>query len=206
MAEHCCQVSQVAAKQSIRPAGLAYSSLDKYLLARWRGDDALERDDCDQLASWFNRSVLSQRYERAGRDRLSAEVLTDYYILSGNDTEDYQTLVAELTEDGLDPDAIRNDFVSAHTVESHLRECLDEELPIEKHDQQLDQRVQQLRSQVKADVKDICSSASEVIVSSSEGPQVEDTVIVLSCPRCSTTTTLEEAVENGYVCETHYPL
>lgn len=206
MTESCCNVARIAAEYDIHPSGLAYGSLDEYLVARWKGDNVLEPDDINRITNWFNRRLLSKRYEQADRKHISAEISSDYRTLQEGNSDTQEELLADLEMSGIEGLAIKEEFIDPADLRSHLCSCLGEEQFQEDSEQLIGDEVHQLKSEFAVEVKELWSSLSQDAISKAESPDMKDVVVVISCPRCSATSTLEKVVECGYVCEDHYQL
>jgi hypothetical protein len=79
-----------------------------------------------ELEAVVNRSVLRSALRTAGVDVVGDvaavdEALTDDEVSAGRRTETRERLAQE----GIDVDALEDDFASYQTVRTHLRECLD---------------------------------------------------------------------------------
>lgn len=110
-----CKVDRVAERRGL-------SGLDDRLRRR-RADGESLRD----LAHVHNRAVLGAAMRAAGMDPLDGEVanlhrlLTDEAVSSGERVD----AEARLRRNGVDPAAVRDDFVSHATIRTHLNDCLD---------------------------------------------------------------------------------
>ena len=106
--------------------------LDTELVRRRREADASLRD----LADYTNRRILEAALGAASVDLAdtiygavgdddAVEVLYD--VLAGDDTpaERVARVRTRLSQEGVDVEAIRSDWVTHSTVRTHLRECLD---------------------------------------------------------------------------------
>ncbi len=133
-----------------------YDLLDLHasLPERWLGENG-EAMSLRGLADHINVAVLQQAMEGAGVDPLEGEaenayrLLTDDEVSVGVRTQQRNRLERE----GVDVDALEDDFVTHQAVHTYLREVLDvskergdDADPVEKHEQ----RVQRLRSRTEA--------------------------------------------------------
>lgn len=93
------------------------------LAARWVGEEGPRRS-LRELADDVNRAVLESALEGAGLRPLDGEVENLYRLLTDDDVGAAQRTEAEakLERNGLEPDALRSDFVSHQSVHTYLRE------------------------------------------------------------------------------------
>lgn len=91
------------------------------LEASWRGEGETRRS-LRELADYQNRSVLAAAMQDAGLRPLDGEVDNMYRLLTDDDVSGGQLAEAEarLERAGLDPDALRADFVSHQAVHTYL--------------------------------------------------------------------------------------
>ena len=91
------------------------------LAQRWRGDDG-ERESLRALADSFNRDVLAAALEDTGLRTVDGEVENLYRLLTDGDVSSGQRAEAEakLERNGLDPGALRSDFVSHQAIHTYL--------------------------------------------------------------------------------------
>ena len=93
---------------------------------RWTGEDH-ERDSLRTLADVFNRRLLTRAMTDAGMDLLDGEVenvyrlLTDNEVSSGTRTE----TEARLQREGIDVEALENDFVTYQAIRTYLKDVRD---------------------------------------------------------------------------------
>lgn len=100
------------------------------LAGQWRGDDG-PRHSLRSLAAELNRAVLRAAMREAGLRPLDGEVENLHRLLTDDEVSAAQRTEAEakLERNGLDPDAIRADFVSHQAVHTFLREHRGVRLP-----------------------------------------------------------------------------
>ncbi|WP_143423216.1 rod-determining factor RdfA [Halegenticoccus soli] len=181
--------------------------MDEYLVARRCGTNNWRCDTSAELADWFNRKVLSSVYDRANRDATPAQVLTEYRLLVDEREDATDDLSAELKAHGIDPDGLRGEMIPVEIMERHLKACLEAtDSPIPRG-QPTERRIESLRARLSSDVQSVLSeSGSAAGISSDEVARVEEVLVLVSCPTCANATTIRDALEMGYVCESHYPL
>jgi len=109
-----CKIDRVAADWKLEAAA-------DELEQRWADGESL-RD----LEGFFNRAVLRAAMTESGMDTLDGEAANVYRLLTGDDVSAGKRVDAEsrLRRNGIDPDAMTDDFVSYQTVRTHLNSCL----------------------------------------------------------------------------------
>jgi hypothetical protein len=133
-----------------------YGLLDLHeeLPDRWVGADG-EATSLRELADQFNVAILERAMEEAGADPLEGEAENAYRLLTDDDVSvGVRTQQRNrLEREGLDVDALEDDFVTHQAVHTYLTEAVgvskkrgDDTDPMEKHEQ----RVQRLRSRTEA--------------------------------------------------------
>ncbi|MFB6270143.1 MAG: rod-determining factor RdfA [Halobacterium sp.] len=113
---------------------------------RWLGD-GVEEASLRTLADEFNRELLAAALADAGRNPVDADLETTYEILTGDaESEGARTQKRlELSRDGVDVDALLDDFVSHQAVHTYLRDYRGVERPERDDDDQLDSDIETLR-------------------------------------------------------------
>jgi hypothetical protein len=114
-----------------RPASKVARLIDEYgldglgadLEARWTGE-GVERMSLRDLAEFFNKRLLEQALLDAGMSALESDVQTTYENLTGDDVStgvrtDTRT---RLERNGIDVDALDQDFVTYQAIRSYLKE------------------------------------------------------------------------------------
>jgi len=97
--------------------------LGEELEARWTGERG-ERTGLRDLADTFNKRLLEQALLETGSPALERDIeriyrdLTDESVSSGIRTDTYN----ELRSHGIDPDALKDDFVSYQSIRRYLTE------------------------------------------------------------------------------------
>ena len=95
--------------------------MGEWLERSWTGEGEPQRSLRD-LADRLNRAILRTTMERAGMDPVEGDVATAYDLLAGDASSgDRVQKRRELERNGVDVDAIENDFVSHRAVHSYLR-------------------------------------------------------------------------------------
>ena len=103
--------------------GYGTAGLGQELEDRWLGR-GYEEQSLRSLAEWFNERLLHRRLVDAGHDPLDGEVSNLYRLLSEADVTAGSRVDAEATleEYGIDPEALRREFVSHQAVHTYLTE------------------------------------------------------------------------------------
>ena len=113
-----CKVGRVAAEY-------LRDSIHETLRRRWVGANGREHSVRD-LEVYFNTTLLERRLTAANVDVLDGEVENLYRLLSGDTSRGMETQVRRQFErNGIDVEAIRDDFVSHQTIYRHLTDCLE---------------------------------------------------------------------------------
>lgn len=200
-----CKVDHTIDRYDLAPPGEAFDAMDEYLVARWTGRAGGESVGYKQLTEWFNKRLLKRVYERRGRETLGTRLDSDYEALTGDDDLLRAEVADDLERDGIDASSLQQDMVSWSTLRRHLKECLDAEKPkpaatseweVDSVDIARD-RLQNKAGQAlrSLESKDRLPEATKADV---------DVQVKLSCPECPTRVPLEDALDRGYVCETHF--
>jgi hypothetical protein len=93
------------------------------LEARWTADGD-ERMSLRDLASYFNKRLLERRLTRAGLSTLEADAETTYRNLTSDDVSAgvRSDTRVRLQQNGVDVDALEQDFVTYQAIRSYLKE------------------------------------------------------------------------------------
>jgi len=184
---------------------VGYDSLDEYLVQRWTGVDGRESEGYKSLTRWFNKRLLDRLYEENGRDTIAAHLDREYELIAGDDTVERDELAADLATDNLNIDEIVDEFISWSTMRHHLKGCLEAE-----------KGTSPAKTDWECNTVDVAKdraaektrSALSSLTSKGRLPEAEratvDVQVKLSCPECSVRVPFEDAVDRGYVCETHF--
>ncbi|MFB6180106.1 MAG: rod-determining factor RdfA [Halorientalis sp.] len=200
-----CKVDRTIDRYELSPPGGQFETLDAYLVARWTGETGGESVGYKGLTDWFNKRLLKHVYERHGRSTLGTRLDSEYDALTGDKELLRGEVVDDLAADGIDAETVQRDMVSWSTMRRHLKECLDAEK--QTREATSDWEVQSVeiakdRLETKTgealrslDSKDKLPEATKAAV---------DIQVKLSCPECPTRVPLEDALNRGYICETHF--
>jgi len=208
MSSSCCKVGEVTNRYQIRhPTN--FDSVNNYLVTRWCGLDGLQKTGLRPLVDWFNKSVLESVYFRQDRHQIDSHIDSDYQILHSVSEEqhsDRQVLLDDLRQDGIDGEAVSNDFVSTTTLYRHLTNCLNAEKEREKsHCDWERKQVSHIRDRTNNDLQNVLTSLDnkERIIGAAD---VDTSVtLYLKCPVCTREVCFKQAIHQGYVCQLHLP-
>jgi len=102
--------------------------------ARWTAEE--DRLSLRALADFFNRQILQARLDDAGIDTLDGELENTYRLLTDEDVSPAERtrLRRRLERDGMDVDAIEDDFVTYQAIRTYLTEYRDAEYVTEDRD------------------------------------------------------------------------
>ncbi|PSP76766.1 hypothetical protein BRC86_00400 [Halobacteriales archaeon QS_3_64_16] len=108
------------------------SDMDGRLIDSWTGKNE-ERHSLRELADQFNRELLRAAMAAAGTSSLDGEVANTYRLLTAEDVSTGVRTQAEssLERDGIDPEALRGDFVSHQAIHTYLTKDRGVERPAE---------------------------------------------------------------------------
>ena len=199
-----CKVDILTERHDLTVPGSAYGSIDECLVARWTGTAGRSSEGYKSLTEWFNKRLLKQIYEAHGRDTMSVHLDREYEVLMGENDVQRGELAADLATDDLDIDDLKRELVSWSTMRHHLKGCLEAEKEIETATTDWEAntlRIAQERTEEKArSVLSSLASKERLLGATRADVQVQ---IKLTCSECSVRIPFEEAVDRGYICETH---
>jgi hypothetical protein len=97
------------------------SGMDERLIDSWTGEGE-QRRSLRELAAEFNRELLRAAMAEAGTSTLDGEVANTYRLLTAEDVSTGVRTQAEssLQRSGIDPEALRGDFVSHQAIHTYL--------------------------------------------------------------------------------------
>jgi hypothetical protein len=95
--------------------------------ARWTAEE--DRMSLRALAAYFNQEILRTRLEDAGINTLDGELENIYRLLTDDDVSaaERTRVRRRLQRDGLDVDAVEDDFVTYQAIRTYLTEYRDAE-------------------------------------------------------------------------------
>jgi len=203
---HCCKVDRVRATHSLSPPARFGGDLDSYLVARWTGEDETDSAGLRTLSEWFNKQVLKAIYRDHGRSDSSVRLDADYEVLQESDIPNYKRaeLRSELADDGIDSETTRKQFIGKSTLSRHLKDCLDttKDTSSAETEWEIDRvrvATNTYRSHLESALQSLGNKGRISDVDAAE-LQVQS---YLACPECPTRVTVEQAYEQGYICDDH---
>lgn len=200
-----CKVDTLIERHGLTVPDPGYESVDEYLVTRWTGSDGRSAEGYKALTEWLNKRLLKRRYEEHDRETVSVHLDREYEVITGETDIQRDELAADLATDGLDIDEIEHEMVSWSTMRHHLKGCLEaeKERPTASTDWETN-TVQMAQERATERTRSVLSSLSN----KGRLPDAEranvDVQVKLSCPDCSVRVPFRDAVERGYVCETHF--
>jgi len=200
--EHCCKVGRVADRYGLSP-GVGDDDLNDQLAGRWLGEGYPETA-LRPLVDWMHKHMLRERYTEHGRSTLEPHLESDYEALQGDDDDRQQAVLADLAADGIDGEALVNDFVSPATLYRHLTGCLGVRKARSSGDTGWEEdKIEYARERAERSVSEVLRSWEN----KSELPQATEAEVAvriyLECPVCARQTSVEAARQRGYICEAH---
>jgi hypothetical protein len=202
--DHCCKVGRVADGHGLSPG--VGDDVNEYLAARWRGDDGYPETSLADLVEWFDRRVMLTVYRANDRLASDSRLAAEYDTLQSDDGVDRSLLIDDLAEDGIDGDALCEDFVSVATMYRHLTDCLGVSKPDDGKCSDSDWEADKIAYAVDTARENI-ADALQSWENKGTVPYATDATIdvrvTLECPVCHRQVSVERARERGYVCETH---
>ena len=202
--DHCCKVGRVADGHGLSPG--VGDDVNEYLAARWRGDDGYPETSLADLVEWFDRRVMLTVYRANDRLASDSRLAAEYDTLQSDDGVDRSLLIDDLAEDGIDGDALCEDFVSVATMYRHLTDCLGVSKPDDGKRSDSDWEADKIAYAVDTARENI-ADALQSWENKGTVPYATDATIdvrvTLECPVCHRQVVVERARERGYVCETH---
>lgn len=199
-----CKLGIVADRYGLDDAETRFESLDDHLVARWTGEGKFQAQGYRSLATWFNKRLLKQVYDRNDRSTLGSRIDDEFSTLTGEDDLAREELIDDLAQDGIDGERIHEDMVSWSTVRTHLQRCLEAEKPTESAETNWEERSVDFSKDI------LQEKVSDALTSYQNKGWIADATdadvsvqIHLACPECPTRVSLDEALDRGYVCERH---
>lgn len=166
---------------------------------RWTRTDG-SGDSTRDLAKYFNKAVLRQRLQDAGRDPLESELDTIYQFVSEGEISSAETIEVRerLAEMNVDPDALASDFVSHQTIYNYLTQQrgaeYDNERDPQKRLQSANDSVQKMKNRTTAMAQSNIESLRRAGILTVGEFDVNGEVYVF-CQDCSSRYTLSELID-----------
>jgi len=197
----CCKVGRTSAKHGLDDA--EQSTIDDRLATLWLGAGGASGRSVRDLTDYYNKIVLKETYIQQSREFLSDHLDSDYEALTSDDEMKRAEVVDSLDADGIDAEALVDDFVSAPTLYRHLTDCLELTKGRAESEDWEDNSLSVTYQNTQRYVSNILESWDRKGVVP-HASHAETTVrIYLDCPVCDTQTTIERARRRGYVCADH---
>ena len=168
---------------------------------RWLGEDG-DATSLRDLETFFNRQVLDAALSDTGESLLDGEAENLYRLLTDDDVSAGMRTQAQtrLESAGLDPDALRSDFVSHQAIHTYLTKYRGVERPDEQSDADRlassRDTVQRLRSRLQAVSENSLQSLSDTDRIALEGFDVIVDVQVI-CRECGRQTEVGDLLDRG---------
>lgn len=199
-----CKVDRSIEQYDLDAVEPRHASLDRGLLARWRGEDGHDAVGYRRLTEWFNKRLLRRVFDEHGRDTLGDRVAHDHAALTGDDELRRHEVSESLRADGIDAGGIRSAMVSWGTMRTHLLDCLGGEKPTDPSRTDWEHNSVEVATSVAREKAEtaLSSLASKDQISGVDRSSVS-VQIQLQCEACPTRVPLDVALEQGYVCEHH---
>jgi len=206
--EHCCKVGRVIVEYDLRAPRQYTGDINDYLVAKWTGTGHHEPVGVRPLTEWLNKRILRTVYRHHDRSDTDVRIDAEYEALQSDDiaAHEREDVVADLEADGIDPDALVNDFIGKSTLDRHLKNCLsaskdsgDEATESNWEFEGIEYARGSFQDKIETaleswDRKGRLPDATEAVL---------ETPVLLSCPHCPTRVKLETALEQGYICADH---
>ena len=209
MTSSCCKVGEMINRYQIRPPDKS-DSVDNYLVARWCGLGDMQKTGLRPLTDWFNKRVLKSVYSRQKRHYIDTHVDSDYNLLHSTSKEqrsDHQVLLTDLRQDGIDGEAVSNDFISTTTLYRHLINCISATKEREKSDTDWEMnQISYIYDFANSNFKNVLTSLDNKERITGAADVDTNTTLYLKCPQCSREVSFERAIDLGYVCQDHLPM
>lgn len=199
--EVCCKVGRTSAKHGLDDA--EQSSINDRLETLWLGSTGASGRSVRDLTDYYNKTVLKETYIQQSREFLSDHLDSDYEALTGDDDAKRAEVVDSLDADGIDAQALLDEFVSAPTLYRHLTDCLDLEKGRAESGNWEDNSLSVTYETTRRYVSNILESWDRKGVLPHASHAETTLRIYLECPVCDTQTTIERARRRGYVCADH---
>lgn len=190
--KQCCKAGRVAANYGIT------DYLDETLADQWSATDG---PGLRTLANQFNKSILETALTESGDTPLEGEADVIYDQLTADRDGSASRVERRLEKKDIDPNSLRDSFISYKTIDRHFKNCIDRERettdPMSKTD-----AINRLRALNRRVEKVAEKTLDEVDTHSSigfEDPAVSASVTVV-CSECGERKSFTTAVKDGCAC------
>lgn len=193
----CCKTGRVAAEYGFR------DRLDQELGDQWETENG---PGLRPLARRFNTLVVDAALLEAGEPPLEGEAEMLYELLTGDDVVEAERARARsrLTEYGIDPEKLADDFISYRTLDRHFKNCTDREraaTPNPASPEDVLNRVNTLKNRLEQvtakSIREVSQRTAIGIDSDEADIFVQVTVV---CPDCGDRLQVHELFEEGCRC------
>lgn len=190
--KQCCKAGRVASSYGLT------DFLNETLADRWSATDG---PGLRTLADQFNKSVLETALTESGDAPLEGEADVIYDQLTAEGDGSASRVERRLEKRDIDPNTLRDSFISYKTIDRHFKDCIDRERetadPMSKTD-----AINRLRALNRRVEKVAAKTLDEVDAHSSigfEDPDVSSSVTVI-CSECGERKSFTAAVQDGCDC------
>jgi hypothetical protein len=196
----CCKVTRVIEDYGINLGTDTHENVSQYFIDRWQAGELGYRS----VARLLNKRMLRSASVQAGRQVTDPQIESEYAALQGDDPEDAAEVRTALDSAGIDVEALEDSFLSHMAIRRHFQGCLAVEPP-ERNESSEWQReaIPAVRDQFEARIAELCRSLAHNDIVPDAAEATIQLPIYLRCASCPTRTPIEEAIEQGYVCEDH---
>jgi hypothetical protein len=171
--------------------------MGRRLEAEWIGRTG-ERTSLRDLADRLNRRILEARIRETGSSPSDFEITSIYEALHHDTGSEEIQARRRLERQGIDTDALRNDFVTHTAVHTYLTESRGVSLP--SNDQELSERKIETIEKLRGRVEAVSDSAITSLVNAGMLDDEAYTVLVdiqAVCPNCGKATPISELFRDG---------
>jgi hypothetical protein len=167
------------------------------LEAAWTGASG-ERTSLRDLADEFNEAVLRAALGEAGVSSLSVDVSSTYEAVRGDSGSSATRARRRLEREGVDVDAVTDDFVTHQAIHTYLTQEREASLPDASADiaERKVETVEKLQGRVSA----VAESALTALANADELDRADYDVLVdvrAVCPNCGTDAPVGELIRRG---------
>lgn len=171
---------------------------DERLLAAWRGESR-SRKGYRTLARELNVTLLRREMDVVGLPTLGDEAASKYDRLRGEDAT-AEEVARVLEREGIDVEALREDFVSYGVVRTHIRECLGAEYDPAPSGGWEGDAVAVARERAAGTAAEAASAAAGRGDLAAGGDLVVHVDVEVECTACRARVDLDRALRRGRVC------
>lgn len=171
---------------------------EERLVDQWQTDGP-GRKGYRQLAKWFNVLLLRREMDRAGLSTLGDEPESKYQRLQSGEPI-AEEVAAELANQGVPIDQIRDDFVSYGVIRTHLKDCLNEEISLSSGEWELE-AIEIAQGHAKQKISEAVRSLRNKEDLKAGGKTHVSVAAEIECEACHTRVPAMRAIRRGYVCD-----